>query len=152
MVPYSEAKSIGLVINEPLQNELIPLVDGLIKQFRGDGKATERIIIYAKNQPKAEAASGNHFKEKSVDNKDIGPTGLPKSETFKSLLAEPYDYLIFCNPIRNFKTLCLAGLSKGLCKIGPSSFAKKHLNLIINCEEANADYFNSIYSTLNQIR
>ena len=152
LTPYTAAKHIGLVITDPIYSSQSECIEQFTKQLRNDGKTTELIIVYSKKKPEIESESGNHFKEKSIDKKDLSLTGLPKSENLNKILAEPYDFLIFCNPRKDLKHICIAGLSKSLCKIGPSTFSRKHLNLVINCKETNSDYYNSIYSTLNQIR
>jgi len=152
LVPYAQAKNVGLVINEPISSDLDQLVSDFSNRLRNDGKTTENILIFPKKKPENEADSGNHFQHKLIDNKDVNAAGLPKSENLKSILTETYDFLVFCNPKLDFKNICMAGLSKSLCKVGPASFSQKYLNLVIANSSIDAEYFNNIYSTLNQIR
>ena len=153
LTPYTQSKTFGLVLHQPVKKEVQVHIDELIGKLRNDGKAVEEISFYSPKKPVIEQGNGNQFQSKIFDKKDFSLFGFPSSKELKKAVLEDYDYLILCDPKADIRTASFATLSKSKCVVGPSRVDKfMHMDFVIEADTCDKNYFTSIYNTLNQFR
>ena len=145
--PFDKSNSYALLICGSEESNVAEQIEHLLRK---EGKAVEKIILHPVKKKKESTENGNHAKVVNIYKDDLNLLKLPKNETPKEWIKEPFDYLILCGDEEYKSKESLLALSVSKCKIGKvKSVLSNHFDVLI---DGSNNFPQTILNILKQIR